>query len=282
MSTEPESTEPESTDAESTERYSHGHHESVLRSHTWRTVENSAAYLIPSLVPGVSVLDVGCGPGTITVDIAARVAPAAVVGVDAAADVIAKASALGVERGATNARFAVGDAYALDFADDSFDIVHAHQTLQHLARPVDALREFRRVVKPGGVVAARDVDYAGTVLFPLSEGLTEWAALYQRVHRSNGGEPDAGRRLQAWAHEAGFGRVVTTASVWAFANNDDRTWWGGMWADRVLQSTFATDAIGKGFATLADLERISEAWSQWSVDPDALMMMPHGEILARD
>ena len=271
-----------STESESTERYSHGHHESVLRSHTWRTVENSAAYLIPHLVPGASVLDVGCGPGTITVDIAERVAPGSVIGVDAAGDVIEKAAALGVERGVPNVAFAVGDAYALDFENDTFDVVHAHQTLQHLAHPVEALREFRRVVKPGGVVAARDVDYAGTVLFPLSDGLAEWAALYQRVHRSNGGEPDAGRRPQAWAHAAGFGKVVTTASVWAFANDTDRTWWGGMWADRVLQSAFAADAVGKGFATQADLERISQAWSEWSVDPDALMMMPHGEILARD
>ena len=46
--------------------YTHGHHESVLRSHTWRTVENSAAYLMTTLQPGLSLLDVGCGPGTIT------------------------------------------------------------------------------------------------------------------------------------------------------------------------------------------------------------------------
>ena len=56
--------------------YTHGHHESVLRSHTWRTAENSAAYLLGSLGPGQDLLDMGCGPGTITVDLATRVAPA--------------------------------------------------------------------------------------------------------------------------------------------------------------------------------------------------------------
>jgi hypothetical protein len=56
--------------------YTHGHHESVLRSHAWRTVENSAAYLVPHLRPGLSLLDVGSGPGTITVDLAERLAPA--------------------------------------------------------------------------------------------------------------------------------------------------------------------------------------------------------------
>jgi len=74
------------------EHYTHGHHESVLKSHTWRTIANSAAYLQSQLSPGLSLLDVGCGPGTITVEFADRLAPGRVVGVDAAAEVIAKAS----------------------------------------------------------------------------------------------------------------------------------------------------------------------------------------------
>lgn len=254
------------------ERYTHGHHESVLRSHTWRTVANSAAYLADHLTPGARVLDVGCGPGTITADMASM--GVEVIGVDAAADVVEKARALGVD-----AR--VGDAYALDFADASFDVVHSHQTLQHLARPVDALREFRRVVTPGGVVGVRDVDYAGTIVFPETEGLALWAALYQKVHRSNGGEPDAGRRLKSWARAAGFSSVEATTSVWTFATDEDRAWWGGMWADRVLQSAFAGDALGKGLATQAELQLISDAWRAWAADPDGFMAMPHGEVIAR-
>ena len=254
------------------ERYTHGHHESVLRSHTWRTVANSAAYLAEYLQPGVRVLDVGCGPGTITADMASM--GAEVIGIDAAADVVEKARAIGVD-----AR--VGDAYALDFADDSFDVVHSHQTLQHLARPVDALKEFRRVVRPGGVVGVRDVDYAGTIVFPETEGLALWASLYQKVHRSNGGEPDAGRRLKSWARAAGFSDVEVSTSVWTFANAEDRAWWGGMWADRVLQSAFAGDALGKGLATQAELDLISQAWRDWAADPDGFMAMPHGEVIAR-
>ena len=72
--------------------YTHGHHESVLRSHRWRTVENSAAYLIPHLRPGLSLLDVGCGPGTITADFAGRLAPGRVCGIDPSADVVAAAA----------------------------------------------------------------------------------------------------------------------------------------------------------------------------------------------
>src|SRR6188474_340491 len=113
--------------------YTHGHHESVLRSHKWRTVDNSAAYLAPRLTCGISVLDVGCGPGTITADIGRRVAPGRVVGIDAAAEVIEQARR--VEAG-FNVQFSVGDIYAIDNVDGTFDIVHAHQVLQHLPDPV--------------------------------------------------------------------------------------------------------------------------------------------------
>src|SRR5438309_11390640 len=105
--------------------YTHGHHESVLRSHKWRTVDNSAAYLAPMLTAGVHVLDVGCGPGTITVDIARRATPGRVVGLDASAAVIegARSESAGID----NLEFRTGDLYALDFDDGTFDVVHAHQ-----------------------------------------------------------------------------------------------------------------------------------------------------------
>jgi SAM-dependent methyltransferase len=261
------------------ESYAHGHHESVLKSHEWRTVENSAAYLLDHLEVGASLLDVGCGPGTITIDFAARLSPGSVIGVDASAEVIGKATALATQRGVDNAEFIVADAYSLPFADDTFDVVHTHQTLHHVADPAAVLREMRRVVKPGGVVAAREVDYAGTIWFPQIPGLDEWMALYQRVHRSHGGEPNAGRRLQAWALAAGFDKVVSTASIWNFADSVDREWWGSMWESRVLQSAFAEDAVGNGFAVQSELEVISRAWREWADSPEGWLGMPHGEVL---
>ena len=262
----------------SSERYTHGHHESVLKSHTWRTIENSAAYLEPLLEPGQSLLDLGCGPGTITVEFADRVAPGRVVGVDASAEVIARATS---EFQRDNLEFLVGSAYELPFDDDTFDVVHTHQVLQHVADPVAVLREMRRVAKPGGIVAAREVDYAGTFWFPQLPGLDAWITLYDAVHRSNGGEPDAGRRLHAWAREAGFDDAATTVSVWNFSAPADREWWGSMWEARVLQSAFATDALSKGLATQDDLQAISRAWRAWADDANGWLAMPHGELIAR-
>ncbi|HEV7195701.1 MAG TPA: class I SAM-dependent methyltransferase, partial [Pedococcus sp.] len=130
--------------------YTHGHHESVLRSHTWRTAQNSAAYLLPNLAPGLSVLDVGCGPGTITADLALLVAPGEVVGIDASEEVVAQAAEVAGSGGLSNLRFEVGDLFALEYPDESFEVIHLHQVLQHLSDPVEALVSLRRVLAVGG------------------------------------------------------------------------------------------------------------------------------------
>ena len=198
--------------------YIHGHHDSVLRSHRWRTAENSAGYLLPHLRPGQALLDIGCGPGTITLDLAAAVAPGQTVGIDRAGQPLADARQAATDRGLTNVAYAVGDAYQLDFPANSFDVVHAHQVLQHLTDPVAALKEMARVCRPGGVVAARDADYAAMTWYPQDSRLDRWQQLYHQVAVDNGAEPDAGRRLLAWAHRAGYTDVSCSASVWCYSH----------------------------------------------------------------
>src|SRR5215468_938611 len=105
--------------------YTHGHQEAVLRAHRWRTAENSAAYLLPALRPGLRLLDVGCGPGTLTVDLARRVAPAPVTGIDVSAEVVREARDHAAAAGAANVTFAVGDFREAGLAEGSFDVVHA-------------------------------------------------------------------------------------------------------------------------------------------------------------
>lgn len=130
------------------ETYSHGHDASVLDSHAARTAANSAAYLLPHLRDGLDLLDVGCGPGTITLDLAQAVGSGRVVGLDQVAAPLEGARAAAAARGDERTTFEVGDVYALPFEDDSFDVTHAHQVLQHVADPVAALREMARVTRP--------------------------------------------------------------------------------------------------------------------------------------
>jgi ubiquinone/menaquinone biosynthesis C-methylase UbiE len=260
--------------------YTHGHHESVLRSHTWRTAENSAAYLLPELRPGLSLLDVGCGPGTITVDLARRVAPGGCTGIDRAGDIIEQARSHAAAQGVA-VELSAADVYGLPFADASFDVVHAHQVLQHLTEPVRALRELRRVLKPGGVLAARDGDYSCFSWAPLDPHLTRWQALYRDVCRHNRAEPDAGRFLKGWALAAGFADVRASSSTWTYADPQACAWWGGLWADRCLQSAFGQQAVDYGLSTRAELAEIAAAFRRWATAPDAFFVVLHGEILAR-
>ncbi len=119
--------------------YTHGHHDAVLRSHRWRTAANSAAYLLPHLAPGQNLLDVGCGPGTLTVDLARRVAPGEVVGVDTSAAVIEEARSHAAEAAMPNTRFLTVDFRFAGEQRRTFDVVHAHQVVQHLSDPVEIL-----------------------------------------------------------------------------------------------------------------------------------------------
>lgn len=260
--------------------YTHGHHPSVLRSHTWRTVANSAAYLEPHLRPGLSLLDVGCGPGTLTIDLARRVAPGRVLGIDAAAEVLDGARER-AERAGVEVELAVGDVYRLDVPDDTFDVVHAHQVLQHLTDPVAALREMRRVCRPGGVVAVRDSDYGAFTWHPAPPALDDWRHLYRDVTQANRAECHAGRRLLSWALAAGFTDVTPGASVWCFATPEEREWWSSLWAERIVHSDFARQATAYGLADDVLLESLHDAWLEWGAASDGWFACVHGELIAR-
>ncbi|GAA2438634.1 methyltransferase domain-containing protein [Actinomadura vinacea] len=261
--------------------YVHGHHATVLSSHQWRTVENSAGYLIEHLRAGLEVLDVGCGPGTITAGLAERVAPGTVTAVDAAAEILEEARRTAAERGVQNVEFAVADVHALDFPDGAFDVVHAHQVLQHVPDPVRALGEMRRVCRPGGVVAVRDADFGGMVWYPRPPGMDDWLPVYCEVARASGGEPEGGRRLVAWARAAGFTDVTASASAWCYSTPEEREWWSGSWGGRMVSSDVAERAVAGGHATRDELERIRAGWKEWAAADDGWFAVVHGEILCR-
>ncbi|GAB3148655.1 methyltransferase domain-containing protein [Microbacterium neimengense] len=259
--------------------YTHGHHESVLRSHRWRTAENSAAYLLPFLGSDDRLLDVGAGPGTITVDLAERVAH--VTATEIGKDEAALTRATVDERGASNIDVRIADVHALPFDDDSFDVAHAHQVLQHIADPVQALRELARVTRPGGIVAVRDADFAGFAWWPQLPEMDRWLELYQAAARANGGEPDAGRRLLSWAREAGLTDISASSSTWCYASADERMWWGDLWADRIRQSALARQLEAGPDTDAEELDRIAAGWREWAASDDGWFSVLHGEIICR-
>ena len=264
-----------------TARYTHGHSAAVLSAHSRRGAADSAAYLLAHLNAGMDLLDVGCGPASITADLAERVTPGRVVALDAASGALEAARATLRDRGLSEqVEVTCGDVMALPFEDASFDVVHAHQVLQHLADPVGALAEMRRLTRPGGIVAVRDAVYSAMTWFPEPAGMEQWRSVYMATARANGGEPDAGSRLLSWAREAGFTDVTASASTWCYATPADRAWQSQTWAQRCLTS-FGPQAVELGLADRADLETMAQAWRQWGDSEDAWFVVVHGEVLAR-
>ncbi|HYO85856.1 MAG TPA: class I SAM-dependent methyltransferase [Dermatophilaceae bacterium] len=260
--------------------YPVGHHAAVLASHGVRTAGNSCGYLLPHLREGMSVLDVGCGPGTITLDLAEVVAPGAVTGIENVEDPLVAARREAQERGDITTVFERGDVFALAYDDDSFDVVHAHQVLQHLTDPVSALMEMSRVCTPGGFVAARDVDYEVMTWHPASTALTLWLSTYRSTAQLNNHQPDAGRHLREWANAAALQDVMITASSWCYADTESTKWWSESQADRVLTPAFAARARSQGLSD-SDLLDMARGWRTWGTHPDAFFVMLHGELLAK-
>lgn len=259
--------------------YRHGHHHSVTGAHAWRTAQNSAGYLLPRLRPGLSLLDVGAGPGTITCDLAAIVAPGRVTAVEPDDAVLELTRAEASRRGIT-VDTVVGRGEDLPFDADSFDVSHVHQVLHHVPDQVAVLTELTRVTRPGGLIAARETDFGALAWYPELPELDEWLEIFQAIITAGGGQFRAGRRLLGWAHAAGLTDVQPGASVWCFADPHDRAWWSGQWADRVISSAFADTARDLG-VTDATLQQIATAWRTWGAHPDGWFIVPHGEILAR-
>lgn len=260
------------------EVYTHGHHPAVVAAHSQRTAAEAAAFLLPELRPGMSVLDVGCGPGSITRGLADAVGKSGtVVGIDNTARAVAVARQ---EAHQPWLRFEVASVYELPFADSSFDVAYGHQVMQHLIDPASALGEINRILRPGGLIAVRDADYGTMTHYPPTQEIDLWLELYHDVARANGGEPDAGRRLGEWVASAGFVSPRAGSSTWTYATGAQRREWADLWADRVVESRFGDRAVELGFADRATLARIAEGWRRWAATENAWFAFIHGEILA--
>lgn len=258
-------------------KYTHGYGEAVLSNHRGRTAYNSADYLLPFLNKDLHLLDIGSGAGTITCDFAGLVGRVTALEVSEEALAVTRTEA---ERRGVHMSYCVGDIHALPFADNTFDVVHVHQVLQHVSDRAAAMKEMRRVVKPQGIVACRESVYSAFTAYPNDKGLDDWKTLYMDIVRSNGGEPDSGAMLLDWALQAGFTDVTPGIYTWCFATPETRQHWGGMWEKRILNSNIADQARSRGVSE-NELKGISMAWRKWKDTPCGWYMVPHSHIIAR-
>ncbi len=248
-----------------------------MAQHQRRTAEEAAAFLLPRIPAGARLLDVGCGPGSITAGLAQATAGGSVFAIDVEGDVLRSARDLLAERRVHNTDLGNASVYALPLTQASFDVAYAHQVLQHLSRPVDALREMQRALKPGGMVAVRDADYGTMVHWPKDRRLDRFQEIYHAVAERNDVDADAGRRIPAWLREAGFEQIEISTSVWTFDDAEGAANWGNSWAERTVKSALAAQAIEYDLATRPELEEIATAWGEWARHPDAFFMFIHVE-----
>src|SRR5262245_10841488 len=171
------------------------------------------AFLAPHLRAGMRLLDCGCGPGSITVDLARSVAPGEAIGLDLGADALAQGRALARERGIANVTFETASVYQLPYPDGAFDVAFACAVLQHLAAPLAALGEMRRVLKPGGVIGIVDGSSSITFRHPTSPVLDRWDQLRALEREHNAGRPSGALRLRTLLREAGFARTQASGEM---------------------------------------------------------------------
>ncbi len=215
------------------------------------------------------VLDVGCGPGTITVGLAETVAPGRVVGLDLEPSVLAQARAHAAAHSTANVAFEAGSATTLPFPDGTFDAVFAHTLLEHLRDPVAALLEARRVLRPGGVLGVRDCDWGSGVFWPPDPLVERAAELYAWVWARNGGHPTCGRQLRGLLQEAGYVRVETSASFRWDGSLPSSQSFGELLAHRLRLPNFIDTILENGRADQAMLQAACAACQTWSQHPDA-------------
>lgn len=194
-----------------TETYTPGHSQNATDFMSQRSIESHGQFFLPYLSSDVSVLDCGCGPGSISLSIASLITPGPVTGVDAGASQIEQATSAAAKAGVSNAEFRTADAYALPFDDARFDRVFSHALIEHLAEPQRAVDEMYRVLKPGGYIGACSPDWGGFVLSPPSDTLTQAIDAYTTLQTRNGGDVQSGRKLGTYLQAAGFQKIQMSA-----------------------------------------------------------------------
>jgi SAM-dependent methyltransferase len=239
-----------------------------------------ALFLAPHLRAGMRLIDCGCGPGSITVDLAQIVAPGDVVGIDLRESAVTSARMLARERGIANITFEAASVYKLPHEDASFDAAFACAVLQHLSDPLRALREIRRVIRTGGVVGVVDGSPTITFRYPTNPLLDRWDKLRQLEREHNTGSPSdsLGPRLRAVLREAGFARTWASGGLYTEsalpAGSPEETRKVARNHLIRLRGMLGELAIAEGWATKKDIEQIAAAIIAWGEAPDAFYARP--------
>ncbi|KAF2650431.1 methylase [Lophiostoma macrostomum CBS 122681] len=255
--------------------------------HELRNAENSAAFVLPKLQsmkesnPGLKLLDVGAGSGTITASFAKLLPDGHVTGLDLKAEILPRARTVAEIAGVKNVNFLQGDCKKLPFEDGTFDVVFCHQMLTHMPAPEDALREMLRVTKPGGIVAAREGDFKTEAVYPESPALLKFHKTVATMMGAAGGTETAGRQLLPWALKAGAERtnITLTFGTWLYVTQHEKDTWAGGLITTLKTGVLREKGVKAGLITEEECADMITAWESWAAGESSSISMMHGEIM---
>lgn len=255
--------------AKDREQYTMGYGPAATAIMAMRTAQTHAGFLLSHLKPGMSLLDCGCGPGSITLSFAEFVAPGQVVGTEIEQAHVDLARESASKRGVTNVRFETASIYELPYADASYDAVFISAVLGNLREPVRGLREANRVLKPGGVIGIKEFDHGGDLVYPMDSALKKYEELYLRLRLENGHDPDGGRKLGAYLVDAGFRDLKFSATYETFADPSALRGFAEVNIG-LLAEGWAEAYESRGWATTEDIKGMISAWQRFTTVPGAI------------
>ena len=251
------------------EIYTIGYSDKLRQLMLRRTAMDCAEFFVSRIGSGMAVLDCGCGPGSISVDFSDIVAPGFCAGVDFAESQVKAAKALAAERGVVNAYFQQANVYHLPFGDASFDAIFAHSVLVHLRDPLRALREMRRVLKPGGVIGIVDSDYGARIWSPSTPLFDQFQSLFLRVLEHNGARPYYARHQRLLLRAAGFLHTTAYSASVGFGSIEATRISAASWEECARSPAFVRVVLEQGWADEALLEAMCNELRRWGELPDA-------------
>jgi len=269
----------ENGNEKSTPNYTMGYDEAFMEFIRARVAATHAGYLLPHLKPEMRMLDIGCGPGTISVGLAEAVAPGELVGIDMAESQIEIATAAAERNGLSNARFQVADALNLPFPNDHFDAVHTHAVLMHIPDTKAVIAEIMRVLKPGGVLGSREYIADASFGVPdIGKGKEAWD-MYRDLVAANGGHPQMGRELRTRFSEAGLVGVESTGAFESFGDETSVAAFTGFIVNYMCGPAIADQVISHGIATQKQFDEWREDAVRWQNEPGAFAAIAWGEAI---
>lgn len=248
----------------SKERYTLGYGPGSIATMSGRTAENHAGFFVSMLSSGMRVLDIGCGPGTVTLGIAEKVHPGQVIGTELSLDQTKTVKKEAEEKG-LNLSFEQEDVYSLSYSDKSFDAVFMSAVVGNLQNPSQAITEIFRVLKPGGLVAIKEFDHSANISFPATEFILKVNELYNRLRIENGHDPDSGRKVRGLLNAAGFEGVKAIAT---YQNMDAPSGSGSPVMESILRNEWGPEFINRGWITQPEVDALIEQSQAYAPGPD--------------